>query len=273
MGLETATYIDSLVISNPDGTDARNTSDDHHRLIKACLKRTFPLVAGAISASHAAIGYINDLSGSAQAQLNALRDGSATALNAVNARYANSASYALHSSDAISASFAQSASFATLAGTATLALTANSASYAAIAGTATTAATATNANALGGAAAAAYARLDTSQSFAKGQAITQADSSGSALAPNCDSTTMFRHTMTAAIVAIASPSSARSGMVITIHLVQDGSGGRLAAWSSAFKFAGGTSPTLTTTASAVDVFGFQYDSTSGVWRQAGLDVK
>jgi hypothetical protein len=35
MSLETATYIDALVVSNPDGADARSTADDHLRLIKA----------------------------------------------------------------------------------------------------------------------------------------------------------------------------------------------------------------------------------------------
>ena len=95
--METATYVDSLVVSNPDGAlDQASTGDDHVRLIKACLKRSFPLIAGAVSASHAAISYVNDLSASAQAQLNVLREGSATANNAISARFANSASLALN---------------------------------------------------------------------------------------------------------------------------------------------------------------------------------
>jgi hypothetical protein len=95
MALETATFIDALVTSNPDGADARSTADDHLRLIKAVLKRTFPLVGGAVSASHQALCYVNDLSASVQAQLNALRDGSETAkyaLNATNAALAANAS-------------------------------------------------------------------------------------------------------------------------------------------------------------------------------------
>lgn len=91
MPLETATYITSLVITNPDGSDQKNTADDHIRLIKACLKRSFPLLDGAVSLSHVQLMYLGDLSRSVQVQLNNLRDGSATANNAL---FANSASYA-----------------------------------------------------------------------------------------------------------------------------------------------------------------------------------
>lgn len=145
MSLETATYISSLVVSNPDGGDARSTSDDHLRLIKAVLKRTFPLMDGAVSLSSAQVMFLGDLSASVQLQLNQLRDGSATANFAVNSRYANSASLALYANSASLALYANSASFAAVAAVATLALTANSASYAAIAGTAATATTATSA--------------------------------------------------------------------------------------------------------------------------------
>lgn len=145
MSLETATYIPSLVVSNPDGADARNTADDHLRLLKAVLKRNFPLLDGAVSLSHTQLMRLNDLSASVQFQFNTLRDGSATANNAL---YANSASYAAFSGQGASASFAtlaataNSASYAALAGQAVsasfaiLAATANSASYAGLAGTA-----------------------------------------------------------------------------------------------------------------------------------------
>lgn len=53
MGLEsTATYIDSLVVTNPEGGDSWTTADNHLRLIKAALKRTFPNVAGEVSVSY-----------------------------------------------------------------------------------------------------------------------------------------------------------------------------------------------------------------------------
>lgn len=93
MALETATYIANLVVTNPDGSDAKSTADDHLRLIKAVLRRTFPNMDGAVSLSATQVSYIGDLSASVQAQLNALRDGSET----VNfAKYANSASVAAY---------------------------------------------------------------------------------------------------------------------------------------------------------------------------------
>lgn len=88
MGLETASFVANLVVTNPDGGDARSTADDHLRLIKAALVRTFPKLDSAISLSAAQVHFVGDLSASVQAQLNALRDGSATVNSAL---YANSA--------------------------------------------------------------------------------------------------------------------------------------------------------------------------------------
>ena len=43
MGLESGTYVNDLVVSNPDGgIDAKAQGDDHLRLIKSVLKNTFP---------------------------------------------------------------------------------------------------------------------------------------------------------------------------------------------------------------------------------------
>jgi hypothetical protein len=92
MSLETATYLDSLVDSNPSGADALSTADDHIRLLKACLQRTFPNVTGEVTATHT--------------QLNN------AALGAVTASYAQSADYALSADYAISANHAASASTA-----------------------------------------------------------------------------------------------------------------------------------------------------------------
>jgi hypothetical protein len=42
MALETGTFIDDLVDTNPPGTDPKKEGDDHLRLIKSILKGTFP---------------------------------------------------------------------------------------------------------------------------------------------------------------------------------------------------------------------------------------
>ena len=82
---------------------------------------------------------------------------------------------------------------------------------------------------------------------------------------------MFRHTLNANLT-IANPSNARSGMVITFHLIQDATGSRTVAWGTLYNFVGGTAPSLSTAAAAIDVIAFQYDSTSVAWRQAGIGV-
>lgn len=48
MPLEAATYINSLVSTNPDGGDSKSAGDDHLRLIKAVLLNTLPGLAGRI---------------------------------------------------------------------------------------------------------------------------------------------------------------------------------------------------------------------------------
>jgi hypothetical protein len=271
VSLETATYIASLVTSNPDGSDQRSTADDHLRLIKACLKRSFPLLDGAVSASAQAVTYTNDLTSMAQAQFNALRDGSATAFNAL---FANSASYAAHAGLAQSASWAISASYAINAGHAQSASWATSASYALNAGhalSASFATLATNALSLGGIGPGGFGQLAVANSWTAGQAITQSNTSGTTLTPNCAVTTMIRHAMTAGVaLTIGAPSSPRSGMVLSLHLINGGNS--TASWNAIYKFAGGVKPTLSSAAGQVDVFAFQYDNASLVWRQAGIAV-
>lgn len=52
MTIETATYIASLVATNPAGGDAKNEGDNHIRLIKAAILATFPNFTGAVTGSH-----------------------------------------------------------------------------------------------------------------------------------------------------------------------------------------------------------------------------
>lgn len=52
MALESATTINQLREEYPTGLDPKNQGDDHLRLIKGALKRTFPNVAGVVNASH-----------------------------------------------------------------------------------------------------------------------------------------------------------------------------------------------------------------------------
>lgn len=64
MGLETATYINGLVATNPVGaTDPKSAGDDHLRLIKATLLATFAGITGAVTATHTELNYVHGATG------------------------------------------------------------------------------------------------------------------------------------------------------------------------------------------------------------------
>ena len=52
MALESATYINSLNVSNPAATDVLSQADDHIRMLKQVLKSTFPNISGAVTPTH-----------------------------------------------------------------------------------------------------------------------------------------------------------------------------------------------------------------------------
>lgn len=52
MGLESATFINQLVDTNPTGADNASQGDNHIRLIKSAIKATFPNITGAVTVSH-----------------------------------------------------------------------------------------------------------------------------------------------------------------------------------------------------------------------------
>jgi hypothetical protein len=61
---------------------------------------------------------------------------------------------------------------------------------------------------------------------------------------------------------LANPSHKADGAVYILIVKQDGTGGRTLAFSSDYKFAGGSAPTLTTTASKADILTFVCDGTN-----------
>ena len=71
---------------------------------------------------------------------------------------------------------------------------------------------------------------------------------------------------------LANPSNITAGQSGVIVVSQDTSGSRTLSFGSSFKFAGGTAPTLTTTASAVDVIAYYCESTSRITATAILNV-
>ena len=81
MALETGTYVNSLVASNPASTDGLAQADDHIRLLKSTIKSTFPSVTGAVSSTHTELNALDGYTGTV-ADLNYAKALNATGVTA-----------------------------------------------------------------------------------------------------------------------------------------------------------------------------------------------
>jgi len=97
----------------------------------------------------------------------------------------------------------------------------------------------------------------------KGTGKVLIDSQYGALTSNSDGATVTfnmatsnKHTVTLGGNRTLAVSNVSVGQVFLIRLVQDGTGSRTVTWFSTIRWAGGSPPTLTTTASKADTFGF-----------------
>ena len=97
-----------------------------------------------------------------------------------------------------------------------------------------------------------YAGIDTAQTFTKGQRgeIT-ALSDGATITPDLADSNNFSVTL-GGNRTLANPSNIVAGQSGSFFITQDGTGSRTLAYGSYYDFAGGTAPTLSTTAAAVD---------------------
>lgn len=82
----------------------------------------------------------------------------------------------------------------------------------------------------------------------------KADTDGSTITFDLDESNI--HSVTLGGNRILALDNADAGQAFVIRLTQDGTGSRTVTWFSTIKWAGGSAPTLTTTAGATDVFGF-----------------
>ena len=80
MSLETGTYIDDLVTSNPTATDPVSQGDDHLRLIKSTIVTTFPNIAGAVTPTHTELNFVDGVTSAIQTQLDTKFDTAGTGL-------------------------------------------------------------------------------------------------------------------------------------------------------------------------------------------------
>ena len=95
--------------------------------------------------------------------------------------------------------------------------------------------------------------------------------SGATVTPDFNDSNNFTLTLDQNLT-IANPSNLVAGQSGSIFLVQDGTGSRTAAWGSYWDFAGGTAPTLTTTASAVDRVDYVVRSATSIHAVATLNL-
>ena len=72
---------------------------------------------------------------------------------------------------------------------------------------------------------------------------------------------------------LANPTNLTTGQSGVIRIAQDATGSRTLAYGSYWKFPGGTAPTLTTTASAVDVLAYYVDNGTRITARLMADVK
>ena len=102
--------------------------------------------------------------------------------------------------------------------------------------------------------------------------VTQAATAGGTTTLDLNSADNWIVTL-AGNTTVGDPSNEKLGQTGSIWMVQDGTGSRTAAWNSAFKWVGGTAPTLTTTASAIDRIDYIVKAAGEVNAVASLDVK
>jgi hypothetical protein len=72
---------------------------------------------------------------------------------------------------------------------------------------------------------------------------------------------------------LGAPTNQTAGQSGVIVITQDGTGSRTLAYNSVWKFPNGTVPTLTTTASAVDVLAYYVESGTRITARLLSDVK
>ena len=116
----------------------------------------------------------------------------------------------------------------------------------------------------------AKAVLTTAQTFTAGQrgevtALTSATTVTIDLADSNNFSCTMAHNIT-----FANPTNAVAGQSGSIFLTQDGTGSRTGSWGANWDWAGGTAPTLTTTAAAVDRIDYVVRSATSIQAVATL---
>jgi hypothetical protein len=117
------------------------------------------------------------------------------------------------------------------------------------------------------------AGINVNQSFSKAQrgAVT-ALTDGATITPDLSAANNYSLTL-GGNRTLANPTNITAGQSGAIVISQDGTGSRTLAYGSYWKFPGGTAPTLTVTASAVDVLVYYVESATRITARVLSDVK
>jgi len=118
-----------------------------------------------------------------------------------------------------------------------------------------------------------YAGISNVQTFTAGQrGGVSALTSASTITPNLATANNFSLTLDTN-ATLANPTNIVAGQSGVILITQDATGSRTLAYGTYWKFAGGTAPTLTTTASAVDALVYYVNSTTAITAVLINDIK
>lgn len=117
------------------------------------------------------------------------------------------------------------------------------------------------------------AKTDVVQTFSVAQrGAVSALTDGSTITPDFAAANNFSVTL-GGNRTLANPTNLTAGQSGVIKISQDGTGSRTLAYGSYFKFPQGTAPTLTTTASAVDILAYYVESSTRITARLMADVK
>ena len=116
---------------------------------------------------------------------------------------------------------------------------------------------------------AAIAKAQTFTAAQRGTVSALTD--GATITPNFATANNFSVTL-GGNRTLANPTNLTAGQSGAIAITQDGTGSRTLAFGSYWKFAGGTAPTLTTTASKTDVLVYYVESTTRISAQVLLNM-
>jgi len=85
------------------------------------------------------------------------------------------------------------------------------------------------------------------------------------MAVDCALSNVFTIAMTGNVTSAMTMSNAKDGQTINVFITQDATGSRTMVWPASFKWPGGTTGTLTTTANAIDLIVATWRSATSTW--------